>query len=158
MLKKKGAKSLWLSGAFWSLIMRKVERRYRAASYAYSQVARAIKMGSLLNLKTTTILCSMCKIARAVEYDHRDYGSPLVVRPVCRKCNRTAGPANLPSPLHPMSKVGRPRKEPTESIYCRLPRKLLRSVRRKATDEGRLISTTIRLILEGALAQSGPRG
>jgi hypothetical protein len=30
---------------------------------------------------------------QATEYDHRDYDKPLMVDPVCRRCNLTRGPA-----------------------------------------------------------------
>ena len=42
--------------------------------------------------KADTLVCVDCG-AQAKEYDHRDYGKPLSVAPVCVKCNIKRGPA-----------------------------------------------------------------
>lgn len=50
----------------------------------------AIKKGNIL--KAEGQLCVDCGNP-AVCYDHRDYGKPLQVDPVCKKCNHHRGPA-----------------------------------------------------------------
>jgi hypothetical protein len=62
----------------------------RAANQA---VAQAVRGGMLPNAKDCR--CVDCgKPAR--DYDHRDYGHPLTVEPVCRSCNLRRGPAQFP--------------------------------------------------------------
>lgn len=61
---------------------------------AMSAVAQAIKTGKLLHPSLLT--CADCN-GQAIEYDHRDYGRPLDVAPVCRRCNLLRGPA-IPVP------------------------------------------------------------
>ncbi len=57
---------------------------------AMSAVAQAIRCGQLTHPSLLT--CADCG-APAVEYDHRDYGRPVDVDPVCRRCNLLRGPA-----------------------------------------------------------------
>jgi hypothetical protein len=59
---------------------------------AQREVRRAVKNGILPNLKTQTILCVDCKTNRATQLDHRNYGKPLRVTPVCQRCNQKRGP------------------------------------------------------------------
>jgi hypothetical protein len=66
-------------------------------SRAHSAVSAAIKRGLLPDLKTGLYACTDCG-GVAHEYDHRDYGRPLDVQPVCRSCNKRRGTANWPSP------------------------------------------------------------
>lgn len=56
---------------------------------AAGRVAKAIREGSLPRADTFT--CVDCD-APATQYDHRDYGHPLDVVPVCARCNRRRGP------------------------------------------------------------------
>jgi len=57
---------------------------------AINAVQKAIKNGILAPAKT--LICVDC--GRPGEcYDHRDYGKPLDVVPVCRKCNYRRGSA-----------------------------------------------------------------
>jgi len=56
---------------------------------ACAAVARAIKAGNLTPAKEH--LCVDCG-KQARDYDHRDYGRPLHVEPVCRSCNKLRGP------------------------------------------------------------------
>jgi hypothetical protein len=58
--------------------------------HAISEVAKARREGVLP--PPTDFQCEDCG-APATEYDHRDYGKPLDVAPVCRGCNRRRGSA-----------------------------------------------------------------
>lgn len=69
------------------------ERWWQARSH--SMVSAAVKKGLLPNLKTGEYACSDCG-AVAMEYDHRDYGRPFDVDPVCRSCNKQRGTAIWP--------------------------------------------------------------
>jgi hypothetical protein len=64
------------------------------ARTAQGMVKRAIRLGVLPRLDGS-IACADCS-APAVEYDHRDYGRPLDVQPVCRGCNKKRGTAIWP--------------------------------------------------------------
>lgn len=55
------------------------------------------KKRGLLAVLDGEIQCSDCDLP-AVVYDHRDYGKPLDVSPVCLRCNRIRGAAIYPSP------------------------------------------------------------
>ena len=57
---------------------------------AINAVAKAVKDGVLAPVKTLN--CVDCG-SPAQCYDHRDYGKPLNVEPVCRKCNFRRGSA-----------------------------------------------------------------
>ena len=57
---------------------------------AIAEVTRAVKKGDLQPAKSHK--CVDCGVD-AFCYDHRDYGKPLDVVPVCRKCNFKRGPA-----------------------------------------------------------------
>lgn len=61
------------------------------ASRAHVAVHYAIKKGKLAPITTHT-KCVDCGHP-AKHYDHRDYGQPLIVEPVCQKCNVKRGPA-----------------------------------------------------------------
>lgn len=63
---------------------------------AHAAVRSAIKRGLLPDLKSREYACADCA-AVAHEYDHRDYGRPLDVQPVCRSCNKRRGTAIWPS-------------------------------------------------------------
>lgn len=63
---------------------------------AHSAVQAAIKHGLLPSLKAGEYACTDCG-GVAIEYDHRDYGRPLDVQPVCRSCNKQRGTAVWPS-------------------------------------------------------------
>lgn len=65
-------------------------------SRAHSLVQQAIKKGLLPRLKDGGYTCVDCG-AEAMEYDHRDYGRPFDVDPVCRSCNKQRGTAIWPS-------------------------------------------------------------
>ena len=58
-------------------------------SGAHSLVAQAIRRGDLPALDGSTF-CMDCG-EPATCYDHRDYNYPLLVDPVCHKCNRQRG-------------------------------------------------------------------
>lgn len=64
---------------------------------AMKAVAKAIKRGELLPLKGA-VRCVDCG-GRAAVYDHREYGLPLNVDPVCKGCNTRRGPAKETAPL-----------------------------------------------------------
>jgi hypothetical protein len=49
----------------------------------------------------------------------------------------------------PNTTMGRPKKEPTEVVFARLPERLVRKLRRLAAQQRRELSMTIRLIVEG---------
>lgn len=68
-----------LRSAFWS-----------GRRLAQLAVANAKNQGLLANAKV--FACTDCGCA-ATEYDHRDYGRPLDVVPVCRRCNALRGKA-----------------------------------------------------------------
>jgi hypothetical protein len=79
------------------------EQKYkRAAMRAAQIVRRAVVDGSLPSLKEINVLCVDCKGKRAVHYEHRDYGKPLEVDPVCQGCNLRRGPALLSTMPKPM--------------------------------------------------------
>ena len=61
----------------------------------HSMVHAAIKRGLLPSLKSGEYACVDCG-AVALEYDHRDYGRPFDVEPVCRSCNKQRGTAVWP--------------------------------------------------------------
>lgn len=63
------------------------------AHRAMSAVYEAIQHGELPDLKKSFILCSNCRLVRALNYDHRDYNFPLAITPVCLRCNNLLGPA-----------------------------------------------------------------
>jgi hypothetical protein len=63
---------------------------------AHGAVQLAIRRGILPSLKAGEYACADCG-AIALEYDHRDYGRPLDVQPVCRSCNHNRGTAIWPS-------------------------------------------------------------
>lgn len=65
-------------------ILRKIHKAMRQA------VSLAVATGKLD--RPEKLLCKDCG-ASAEMYDHRDYGKPLEVEPVCRKCNNHRGPA-----------------------------------------------------------------
>lgn len=73
---------------------RATDRRQRridsGAQAAHTAVAREIRHGRLM--RPALFQCADCGGA-ADRYDHRDYGRPLSVDPVCRSCNRRRGPA-----------------------------------------------------------------
>lgn len=77
-------------------------------SRAHSAVQAAIKRGILPNLKSGDYACADCgKVA--LEYDHRDYGRPLDVDPVCRSCNHARGTAVWPSvDFYNFKRIGEP--------------------------------------------------
>lgn len=56
---------------------------------AGSAVALAIREGRLV--RPATLSCVDCGVS-AEQYDHRDYGQPLNVEAVCRRCNLLRGP------------------------------------------------------------------
>lgn len=66
------------------------------AQHAHRVVAAAIRQGLLPSLKSGEYACTDCG-GIALEYDHRDYGRPLDVVPVCRSCNKRRGTAIWPS-------------------------------------------------------------
>jgi hypothetical protein len=57
-------------------------------------ITRAKRLGILPRLDGS-ILCVDCG-KPACDYDHRDYGKPLEVHPVCRSCNLMRGHGYLP--------------------------------------------------------------
>ena len=65
-------------------------------NYALSVVNRAIKKGLLPSLSNGEYECVDCAGVASV-YEHRDYGRPLAVVPVCRGCNNKRGTAKWPS-------------------------------------------------------------
>jgi hypothetical protein len=65
------------------------------AGVASSMVARAKRLG-ILPMLDGSIACVDCG-EPAIEYDHRDYGRPLDVQPVCRRCNKKRGTAIWPN-------------------------------------------------------------
>lgn len=71
------------------------ERLWQQRSHAAVQLA--IKTRLLPDLKSGSYACADCGDV-AHEYDHRDYGRPLEVEPVCRSCNRRRGTAKWPLP------------------------------------------------------------
>lgn len=62
---------------------------------AVNQVQMAIRKGILPRLSTGEYRCTDCS-GVADTYDHRDYGKPLDVEPVCRSCNWKRGTAKWP--------------------------------------------------------------
>lgn len=63
---------------------------YGKQTLAHKAVAKARYEGLLQS--PHGMKCADCGGA-AIEYDHRDYDKPLVVEPVCRRCNIRRGPA-----------------------------------------------------------------
>jgi len=58
---------------------------------ATAKVVKAIKLGTIKAISSETKCVDCGKPAR--DYDHRYYGNPLDVVPVCRACNQKRGPA-----------------------------------------------------------------
>ena len=81
--KRRGYTSYYCNGC-WLLARREVKR-------AAQLVAQAVRKGKLPRLGRG-VLCIDCK-ELAFCYDHRDYGKPLQVDPVCFTCNKKRGPA-----------------------------------------------------------------
>ncbi len=90
---RRGVETRRLNNANWGP-PRDADRFWRGK--AHSMVASAIKRGVLPKLDGS-IACVDCG-RRAHEYDHRDYGRPLEVEPVCRCCNKARGTAKYPQP------------------------------------------------------------
>jgi hypothetical protein len=67
----------------------------RKAWQAQQIVRRAVKAGTLPNLRKDKVLCVDCLTRKATNYDHRDYAKPLDVSPVCGLCNHKRGPAKI---------------------------------------------------------------
>lgn len=65
-------------------------RFWNGQSAAHAAVSMAIKKGTLESPKA--FICEDCD-KTATDYDHRDYGKPLEVAPVCRSCNLLRGRA-----------------------------------------------------------------
>ena len=63
---------------------------YGKQSLAHKAVAKARYEGLLQSPRG--MKCTDCG-GEAIEYDHRDYDKPLIVEPVCRRCNIRRGPA-----------------------------------------------------------------
>lgn len=63
--------------------------------YALSVVTRAKQKGLLPDLSKGEYACVDCGKAAQV-YEHRDYGKPLDVEPVCHSCNQKRGTAIWP--------------------------------------------------------------
>lgn len=63
---------------------------------ARAEVRMAIERGVLPSLKSGEYACVDCG-GVACQYEHRDYGRPLDVEPVCRLCNRLRGTAKWPT-------------------------------------------------------------
>lgn len=64
-------------------------------SRSHSMVKAAVEKGLLPDLRNGEYACADCgKVAH--EYDHRDYGRPFDVDPVCRSCNKRRGTAVWP--------------------------------------------------------------
>jgi hypothetical protein len=59
---------------------------------ATAMVNAAVLVGLLPRVRGGNIACTDCG-KPATEYDHRDYGKPLDVQPVCHSCNIKRGPA-----------------------------------------------------------------
>lgn len=62
---------------------------------ALTAVARAVQKGLLP--RASMLVCVDCG-KQAEVYEHRHYGRPLQVEPVCQSCNRLRGPAVFPHP------------------------------------------------------------
>jgi hypothetical protein len=69
---------------------RKRIREVSGAGEAYRIVSRAVRHGEIPPARQ--LACADCG-AQALHYDHRDYGRPLDVQPVCRSCNYRRGSA-----------------------------------------------------------------
>jgi hypothetical protein len=65
-------------------------RRLPAQVAAKGKVRTAIRAGRLPSPRA--LACTDCG-SPADRYDHRDYGKPLQVEPVCISCNNKRGPA-----------------------------------------------------------------
>ena len=66
------------------------------SNVAHASVAKAVALGILPDLSAGTYACTDCA-GVATQYDHRDYGRPLDVQPVCRSCNCKRGSAKYPA-------------------------------------------------------------
>lgn len=73
-----------------------LENKYIARPILSGQVAAIAKVSSAICKgiipRPSTLLCDDCGLP-ASQYDHRDYNFPLLVAPVCRKCNINRGQA-----------------------------------------------------------------
>lgn len=70
---------------------------------AHAIVCSAIDAGDLPKLDGANPCFDCGKPAQ--HYDHRDYGKPLDVDPVCRTCNKLRGSAKYPAFREPFEKV-----------------------------------------------------
>lgn len=83
---------------------------YRSAVYCLPCANKRVDIGLLASRKVKAQIDagamphpSLCVCVdcgdKARDYDHRDYGKPLDVEPVCRRCNILRGPGKLPPEL-----------------------------------------------------------
>lgn len=67
------------------------EVNLRNAAYAFTRIA--VANGFLADPKTCK--CTDCQ-KQAECYDHRDYSKPMMVEPVCKRCNSSRGRGYMP--------------------------------------------------------------
>lgn len=85
-----GGVRVWgLSCHFCGLCVKYKER-------AQGAVRRAVVAGKLPKVRGGRLPCVDCRRVRAHCYDHRNYGKPLQVAPVCHSCNLSRGPGAIP--------------------------------------------------------------
>lgn len=77
----------WFAG-YYCFDCRPLLEKIRAN--AINRVSQSVARG--LIPPAAKLKCVDCG-SQAQQYDHRDYGKPLKVKPVCRKCNSKRGPA-----------------------------------------------------------------
>lgn len=70
----------------------KTHEYYSARNKAAHVVCKMVRKGELIKLSKNNVPCVDCG-SRAVHYEHRDYGYPREVVPVCQRCNASRGEA-----------------------------------------------------------------
>lgn len=69
-----------------------IHGEFKIPSTASRMVKAAIDAGALPSLRDGATKCTDCD-RPADRYDHRNYAQPLLVEPVCARCNALRGPA-----------------------------------------------------------------
>ena len=82
----------WYKNNADKFIKYKKRSQESGSNYAKLIVLRAIRKGTIIDLKKVFVKCRFCP-DRATQHDHRDYNFPLQITPVCKSCNLKLGPA-----------------------------------------------------------------
>lgn len=94
----------WRSRRPYTSYTRKFKQAHPEIRRAHEMVSRAVKSGALVR----PAVCSTCQKSCRPDAHHEDYGQPLSVQWLCRKCHRAADLAKAERELH--TRKSRPRR------------------------------------------------